>query len=56
MTQVCIFGAKNNESRSRSRSEILPPVQTTHAKTHSLFLPVDRLEHGWAGQLEHGRW
>ena len=24
---------------------------TTHV---SLFLPVDRLEHGWAGQLEHG--
>ena len=25
-------------------------------KTHSLFLPVDRLEQGWAGQLEHGCW
>ena len=27
-----------------------------HVKTHSLFLTVDRLEHGWAGQLEHGCW
>ena len=25
-------------------------------KTHSLFLPVDRLQHGWTGQLEHGFW
>ena len=25
-------------------------------KPHCLFLPVDRLEHGWAGQLEHGCW
>ena len=25
----------------------------THVKTHSLFLPVDKFEHGWAGHLEH---
>ena len=31
-------------------------VQCTHVKTHSLFLPVDSLERGWAGQLEHGCW
>ena len=29
-------------------------LRTTRVKTHSLFLPVDRLEHGWPGQLEHG--
>ena len=23
----------------------------THVKTHSLFFPVDRLEHGWVGQF-----
>ena len=28
----------------------------THVKTHSLFLPIDRLEHSWAGQLERGCW
>ena len=28
----------------------------THVKTHDLFLPVDRLQGGWAGQLEHGCW
>ena len=31
-------------------------LSTTHVKTHSLFLPVDRLGHGWANQLEHGCW
>ena len=25
---------------------------STHVQTQCLFLPVDRLEHGWAGQLE----
>ena len=29
-------------------------VLYTCKKTHRLFLPVDRLEHGSAGQLEHG--
>ena len=28
----------------------------SHVKTHSLFLHVDRIEHVWAGHLEHGCW
>ena len=31
-----------------------PYISTTHVKTHSLFLPVNRLEYGWADQLEDG--
>ena len=42
---------------------IRPWYRSTHVKMHSLFLPVDRFEHGWAGQIEllseqieHGQW
>ena len=44
---------ENSDLEEQDKSVSIPT--TTNVKTHSLFLPVDRLDHGWADQLEHGR-